>query len=194
MPFMITEMGSFAYGRMFWGERDMEGPASHTCAISDADFIVRALAHGTQTFLRWAFSVPAHYDGRWSLVEWDTEGVRPTPNIYPLYRELMRAIRPGCRVMKVNIGQAAGMPRPVSAVATSCGSEINLIIINAQPGMNHDIIIGDGPWRGRKMRRVAVDETRKGVELVPVDFPDTPDFGAELVLSPYSLTVLRSET
>lgn len=38
LPFLITEMGSFAYGRLFLGERDMEGPASHTCAVSDAQF------------------------------------------------------------------------------------------------------------------------------------------------------------
>ena len=44
LPFLVTEMGSFAYGRLFWGERDMEGPASHTAAVSDAQFIVRALA------------------------------------------------------------------------------------------------------------------------------------------------------
>jgi hypothetical protein len=193
LPFLVTEMGSFSYGRLFWGERDMEGPASHTCAISDAQFIVRALARGAQAFLRWAFSVPAHYDGRWSLVEWGSEGVRPTPNTYPLYRELMRAIRPGCEVMPVQVGHAAGQGCSVHAVATRKDGIINLLVVNDQPGMNHDVILGPGPWSGKTLERTVVDETRKGTRLDPVVLPEDPTQGAEFVLTPYSLTVLTTQ-
>lgn len=192
LPFLITEMGSFAYGRLFWGERDMEGPASHTAAISDAQFIVRALARGTQAFLRWAFSVPAHYDGRWSLVEWDAAGVHPTPNTYPLYRELMRVVRPGCEVMPVTVGHAAGQRSPVHAVATRFGGRIHLLIVNDQPGLNHDVILGPGPWSGMTLERTVVDETRKGVRLGPVAVPSDASQGAEFVLTPFSLTVLST--
>jgi len=190
LPFMITEMGSFAYGRLFWGERDLEGPASHTAAVSDAQFIVRALARGAQAFLRWTFSVPAHYDGRWSLVEWDAADVRPTPNTYPLYRELMRAIRPGCRVMNVHVGCSAGRRCPVFAVATQIENRINLLIVNDQPGMNHDVILGPGPWSGLTLERTVVDETRKGIRLDPVSVPADTSQGAEFILTPYSLTIL----
>jgi hypothetical protein len=192
LPFLVTEMGSFAYGRLFWGERDMEGPASHTAAVSDAQFIVRALARGTQAFLRWAFSVPAHYDGRWSLVEWSADGVRPTPNTYPMYRALMRAVRPGCRVMPVHVGHAAGQRCPVHAVATRDGDRIHLLIVNDQPGMNHDILVGPGPWSGMTLERTVVDETRKGEALQEIVMPSDPAQGAELVLTPYSLTVLTT--
>lgn len=190
LPFLITEMGSFAYGRMFWGERDMEGPAGHTCALSDAQFIVRALARGAQAFLRWAYSVPAHYDGRWSLVEWDAGGVRPTPNVYPLYRELMRAVRPGSAVMPVRVGHAAGRRCPVFAVATRHGNHLNLLIVNDQPGLNQDVILGPGPWAGMTLNRTIVDETRKGARGAPVTIPADPAQGAEFMLTPYSLTVL----
>lgn len=192
LPFLVTEMGSFAYGRLFWGERDMEGPASHTCAISDAQFIVRGLARGAQAFLRWVFSVPAHYDGRWSLVEWDADGVRPTPNAYPLYRELMRAVRPGCQVMNVQVGHAAGQRCPVFAVATRRDDVLNLILVNDQPGMNHDVILGPGPWSGKTLCRIVVDEIRKGECREEVTVPLDPKQGAEFVLTPYSLTVLTT--
>ncbi len=192
LPFFITEMGSFAYGRLYWGERDMEGPASHTCAVSDAQFIVRSLQRGVQAFLRWAFSVPAHYDGRWSLVEWDADGVRSSPNTYPMYRELMAAIRPGCQVMNVKVGYASGTRCPVFAVATRYGKELNLIIVNDEPGLNHDVIVGHGPWSGKTFQRIVVDETRKGVHLDPVKFPADPNKGTEFMLTPYSLTVLTN--
>jgi hypothetical protein len=192
LPFMITEMGSFAYGRLFWGEKDMEGPASHTCAVSDAQFIVRSLARGVQSFLRWTFSVPEHFDGRWSIVEWNEKDVYPTPNIYPMYRELMRSIRPGCQVMKVKVGYSAGRRSPVHAVATKYGSEINLLIVNDEPGKNHDVIVGNGPWSGMTFNRIIVDETRKGSRIQPVKFPSDPAKGAEFVLTPYSLTVLTN--
>ena len=190
LPFLITEMGSFAYGRLFWGERDMEGPSSHTAAVSDAQFIVRALARGAQAFLRWTFSVPAHYDGRWSLVEWDADGVRHTPNTYPLYRELMRAIRPDCQVMNVQVGHAAGQRCPVFAVATRQDDQLHLLIVNDQPGLNHDVILGPGPWSGMTLERIVVDETRKGERLDPITLPSDPTQGAEFILTPYSLTVL----
>ena len=193
LPFFITEMGSFAYGRLFWGERDMEGPASHTAAISDAQFIVRALARGVQAFLRWTFSVPAHYDGRWSLVEWDAAGVRPTPNTYPLYRELMRTIRPGSQVMTVKVGYSAGRRCPVFAVATRKDDQINLLIVNDQPGLNHDVILGPGPWSGLTLERTVVDETRKGTRLEPITVPSDPTQGTEFILTPYSLTVLSGK-
>ncbi len=194
LPFFVTEMGSFAYGRLFWGERDMEGAASHTCAVSDAQFIVRSLARGVQAFLRWTFSVPERYDGRWSLVEWDDAGVRPTPHIYPMYRALMRAVRPGCEVMAIKVGAAAGSRCPVFAVATRHGGEINLLIVNDEPGLNHDVIIGPGPWSGKTLARIVVDENRKGLHLAPVEFAADPAQGTELMLTPYSLTVLTTRT
>ena len=173
--------------------RGRPGPASHTAAVSDAQFIVRALARGAQAFLRWTFSVPKHYDGRWSLVEWDADGVRTTPNTYPLYRELMRAIRPGCRVMTVQVGHAAGQRCPVFAVATRTGDTINLILVNDQPGLNHDVILGPGPWSGLTLERTVVDETRKGERLESITPPRDPAQGSEFVLTPYSLTILSAQ-
>ena len=191
-PFFVAEMGSFAYGRLFYGERDMEGPASHTCAISDAQFVVRALNYGVEAFMRWAFSVPQHFDGRWSFVEWDENNVRPTPNIYSMYRELMRAARPGCRIMKMKVGHAAGTRCAVHAVATKHDNNLNLLIVNDTPGLNHDVVIGDGPWRGMTLHRIVVDEVRKGRILDPVEFSGNSKEGTELMLTPYSLTVLTN--
>ncbi len=191
-PFFITEMGSFAYGRFFWGERDMDGAASHTCVLSDAQFIVRSLARGAQALLRWTFSVPGRYDGRWSLVEWDERGVHPSPHVYPIYRELMRAARPGSRIMRIKTGHAAGRRCPVHAVATEKAGELSVLLVNDQPGLHQDVIFGPGPWKGRTLRRVVVDETRKGAELDPVAFTGDEKTGTELLLTPYSLTALTT--
>lgn len=191
-PFIISEMGSFAYGRLFWGERDLEGPASHTAAISDAQFIVRGLAHGVQAFLRWALRVRRQHDGRWSIIDWHAGQIAPTPNTYPMYRELMRAVRPGCQVQRVACGHSAGRPCAVHAIATRCGTDLHLLIVNDEPGKNHDIILGPGPWSGLRLRRIVVDETRKGVEGEPITCPADPATGVEFVLSPYSLTHLTT--
>lgn len=69
---------------------------------------------------------------------------------------------------------------------------INILIVNEEPGKNYDVIAGDGPWRGRKFNRIAVDETRKGERIQVVKFPSDTSKGVEFVLTPYSLTALTN--
>lgn len=193
-PFMITEMGSFAYGRLFWGEKDMTGPSTHTCAISDAQFILRSLAYGTQAFLRWTFSVPEHYDGKWSLVEWDEEGVHKSTHIYPAYKLLMNVIRPGTQYKRVHIGISAGQVQSIFAIALKTEGREHILIMNTKPGINSDIIFGQGPWVGKTFERTVVDEVRKLENLPPISFKHTEGQGTDMMLTPYSITLLSEIT
>lgn len=67
-PFFITEMGTFYFGRPFWGACDYETSGSHASAVHDAQFIVRTINEGVDGFLRGALCVDPGVDGRWSLI------------------------------------------------------------------------------------------------------------------------------
>jgi len=192
-PFFITEMGTFFYGRPFWGQRDYETAGSHSAAIHDAQFIVRAINEGVDGFLRWALCVDPTVDGRWSLIEWPTpeSPFQPSPNIFPAYRALMRAIPPRSTVLNCQSKHSEGlMPRVHgTAVVTPEGSR-RVVLVHDRPGRNSDILLQvPAEWAGVEFRRTVVDEMHKGTELEPVVVPDS--LHIELMIMPYSITVLE---
>jgi hypothetical protein len=189
-PLFISELGNMYCGRLFWGERDFDGPASHTSVLMDAELIVRALNEGVDGFLRWAFSVKGDCDGKWSLLENTAEGMSPTPVVYPMYRLLMRAVRPGATVLDSTVGAALGAFRYVfSAAVKNRDGNSSVLLINDAPGKNLNVGLQLGaPFRGKQLHRTVCDETRKGTTLPPVRVSRQGE--ATLMLTPSSLTTL----
>lgn len=192
-PMFITELGNMYCGRLFWGERDFEGPASHTSVLMDAELIVRALNEGVDGFLRWAFCVRPDCDGRWSLLENTPEGMAPTPSAYPMYRLLMRAVRPRATLLHSEVHAALGAFRYVfSAAVHNPDGSAALLLINDMPGKNLNVGLELGePFRGRTLYRTVCDENRKGASLPPV--PISAEGEGQMMLTPSSLTVLSLE-
>lgn len=192
-PMFVTELGNFYCGRLFWGERDFDGPASHTSVLMDAELIVRGLNEGVDGFLRWAFSVKGDCDGRWSFLENTSDGMTPTANVYPMYRLLMRAIRPNATRLASSTNAAEGAFRYVfsAAVANPDGNAC-LLIINDLPGKTLNVGLQLGkPFRGKKLYRTVVDETRKGASLAQVAINREGE--GTCMLTPSSLTVLSTK-
>lgn len=192
-PFFITELGSFFYGRSFWGERDFETLGSHSAAILDAQFIVRALAEGVDGFCRWAWCVDRSVDGRWSLAEWEgRDRVTPSPGIFPVYRALMNAVRPRAEVLAVRNSCSAGLrPRVHAAAVRNPDGRRVVTLVHDTPGRNADILLAFPPgWEGIRLRRTITDEVREGAaagdRVVPAG-----GAALELMVTPNSVTVLE---
>lgn len=193
-PFFITELGSFFYGRPFWGERDYETLGSHSAAILDAQFIVRALAEGVDGFCRWAWCVDRTNDGRWSLAEWEgRESITPSPCVYPVYRALMNAIRPRADVHALRTSCSAGnRPRVCAAAVRNADGRRAVVLVHDMPGRNADVLVDFPPdWAGLRLRRTITDEMRKGEVAPEIVVPSGAPFTAELMITPYSVTVLE---
>lgn len=189
-PMFITELGNMYCGRLFWGERDFEGPAMHTSVLMDAELIVRGINEGVDGFLRWAFCVRPDCDGRWSLVENTDSGMVPSSNAYPAYRLLMHSVRRGATVLASEVRGAEGGFRYVfSAAVQNADGNASLLLINDMPGKNINVGLALGePFRAKRLKRTVCDEMRKGAELPDVTVSDE-GYG-ELMLTPSSLTVL----
>jgi hypothetical protein len=193
-PFLITEMGSFYYGRNFWGERDFEQVGSHTAAITDAQMIVRALQEGVDGFLRWSWCVPAEVDGRWSLVEWEgRDAITPSPNIFPIYKALMNAIPPRSTILKTRVSMAdAVLPRLHACGVLTPQGKHRIVLVHDTPGHNADArLYFPELLRGIVLRRTVVDEMRKYVAMSDVCVPDSAAPSVDLMITPYSVTVLE---
>jgi hypothetical protein len=192
-PFFITEMGTFFYGRPFWGQRDYETAGSHSAAIHDAQFIVRGINEGVDGFLRWALCVDPTVDGRWSLIEWPNpeSPILPSPNIFPAYRALMRAIPPRSAVLSCKALFSEGLvPRVHGAAVVAPDGSRRIVLVHDRPGRNSDIFVRVPPeWAGLKFRCTVVDEMRKGSELPLVTVPAS--LQVELMITPHSVTVLE---
>lgn len=190
-PFFITEMGTFYFGRPFWGERDYETAGSHSAAIHDAQFIVRALNEGVDGFLRWVLCADRTVDGRWGLIEWEGAAhVTPSPNIFPAYRALMRAIPPRAQVLEVRHSVADGAPQRVfaCAVLTPQGRR-RLVLVHDRPGRNADVrLVLPADWAGLTLARTVVNEMSKGDALPPLTVPAGPTPQLDLMITPYSIT------
>lgn len=193
-PFFVTEMGTFFFGRPFWGERDYESAASHSAAIHDAQFIIRGLNEGVDGFLRWAMCVDPTVDGRWGLIEWnggDTPVTR-SPNIFPAYRTLMNAIPPGSQICEWQVSASDGLTPHVHgcAVIAPDGTK-RIVLIHDRPGRNSDITL-EFPvsWGGTVFRRSIVDETRKGVAQSDVALPIHAPCYLSLMIPPHSISTL----
>lgn len=193
-PFFITELGSFFYGRPYWGERDFETLGSHSAAILDAQFIVRAIGEGVDGFCRWAWSVTRTHDGRWSLAEWEgRDAVTPSPFVFPVYRALMNAIRPRAAVHAIRNSHSAGhRPRVHAAAVRNSDGRRVMVLVHDMPGRNADILVDFPPdWAGLKLRRTITDEVRKGEAAPEIQLPASAPFTVELMITPYSVTVLE---
>jgi hypothetical protein len=191
-PLLITELGNMYAGRLFWGERDFDGPRSHVSVLMDAELIVRGINQGVDGFLRWAFCVKGERDGRWSFVENQRGEMVRTPAVYPMYRLLMRAVKPRARVLRASVGAALGGFRYVfpAAVHNEDGSAA-LLLINDAPGKNLDVGLQlAAPFKGRQLFRSVCDETRKGSLLPPVAVSKSGV--GQVMLTPSSLTVLST--
>ena len=192
-PFFITEMGTFFFGRPFWGQRDYETAGCHSAAIHDAQFIVRAINEGVDGFLRWALCVDPVVDGRWGLIEWPkADGpVVASPNIYPAYRALMQAIPPRSRVRVCRCLHSDGLVPRVHAVAVETPEGLRrVVLVHDRPGRNSDIFVRvPADWVGVEFRRTVVDEMRKGEELPSIHIPESRE--VELMITPHSITVLK---
>lgn len=196
-PFFITEMGTFYFGRPFWGERDYETAGSHSAAIHDAQFIVRGINEGVDGFLRWALCVDRAADGRWGLFEWEGAAqVTPSPNIFPAYRALMRTLPPRSAVLAMRHAAADGAPLRVHgcAVRTADGRR-RVVLVHDRPGRNADLRLAfPSDWAGIRFERAVVDEMRKGVVLPPVTVPAGDAPYCDLMITPYSITTLTEVT
>ena len=192
-PFFITEMGTFFFGRPFWGQRDYETAGCHSAAIHDAQFIVRAINEGVDGFLRWALCVDPTVDGRWGLIEWPNPDspVVASPNIYPAYRALMRAIPPRSVVRVCRSLHSDGLVPHVHAAAVETPEGLlRIVFVHDRPGRNSDVFVRvPTNWVGVEFRRSVVDEMRKGEELPPVRIPESGE--AEIMITPHSITVLE---
>lgn len=194
-PFFITEMGTFFYGRPFWGDRDYETAASHSAAIHDAQFIVRGLNEGVDGFLRWAMCVDATVDGRWGLFEWNKNGMEPSPNIFPVYKALMNAIPPRSQVLDWNVSTSDGLTPHVHgcAIVAPDGTR-RVVLVHDRPGRNSDILlVPPDSWRGAKFERFVVDETRKGAPLSDIQIPIESSCHVSMMIPPYSVCVLTEK-
>jgi hypothetical protein len=191
-PFFITEMGSFYFGRPFWGERDYETAGSHSAAIHDAQFIVRALNEGVDGFLRWVLCADRTVDGRWGLIEWEgAEHVTASPCIFPAYRALMNAIPPRSTVYSVRESRSDGAPGRVHSAVVESANRKRLVLVHDRPGRNADLrIVFPGTWAGKRFERRVVDEMRKGERLPDLVIPDEADPVLDLMITPYSITTL----
>jgi hypothetical protein len=192
-PMFITELGNMYCGRLFWGERDFDGPYTHTSVLMDAELIVRAVNEGVDGFLRWAFSVRGDRDGRWSLLENTGDAMAPTPAAYPMYRLLMRAIRPRATVLASRVDGAEGAFRYVfSAAVKNPDGAACVLLINDFPGRNLNVGLELGaPFRGKKLFRAVCDQSRPGVALPPIAINKRGE--GEMMLTPSSLTVLSTQ-
>lgn len=191
-PLFITELGNMYCGRLFWGERDYEGPATHISVLMDAELIVRGLNEGVDGFLRWAFCVTPDCDGRWSLLENSAAGMTPSPAAYPMYRLLMQAVVPRAKVLEASAQVAEGAFRYVFAAAVrNRDGSAALLLINDMPGKNLNVglVLGE-PFRGCALHRTVCDEMRKGITLPPITISAEGEGG--LMLTPSSLTVLST--
>jgi hypothetical protein len=192
-PFFITEMGTFYFGRPFWGQRDYETAGSQASAIHDAQFIVRAINEGVDGFLRWALCVDPAADGRWSLIEWKNPEAPLTasPNIFPVYRALMNAIPPRSTVLEWTSSFADGLSPHVygCAVMTPEGKR-RIVLVHDRPGRNSDILLTLPPeWAGITLRQSVVNEMLKGHDLPPLAIPESGEI--PLMITPHSVTVLE---
>lgn len=191
-PLLVSECGNFHSGRLFWGERDFSGPASHISLLADAELVVRGTNEGVDGFARWALCVRPDYDGRWSLVERSGSAMQPSPHAFPMYRLLMRALRPGDRVLPTTSNVAEGMMRYVFGCAVLArDGGARLLLVNDHPVRNHDVALAlPSAFRGRRLRRTVVDELRRGEEREAVAVDRRGN--ASVVVSPQSLTLLET--
>jgi len=194
-PFFITEMGTFFFGRPFWGERDYETAASHSAAIHDAQFIVRGLNEGVDGFLRWALCVDAAVDGRWGLFEWNPGGMEASPNIFPVYKALMNAIPPRSKILNWKVSASDGLVPHVHGCAVEAPDGTRrVVLVHDRPGRNSDILLEfPTSWRGTTFTRQIVDETRKGMVQADIQLPDDSPCHIPLMVSPYSVSVLTEK-
>lgn len=166
---------------------------SHSAAILDAQLIVRAMAEGVDGFCRWAWCVDRTNDGRWSLAEWEgREAVTPSPYVFPIYRALMNAIRPRAEVHAVRNSCSAGnRPRVHATAVRNTDGRRAVVLVHDMPGRNADVLMDFPPdWAGLRLRRTITDEVRKGETATEVVVPTSAPFTVELMITPYSVTVL----
>jgi len=192
-PFFITEMGTFFFGRPFWGDRDFDTAGGHAAAIHDAQFIVRGICEGVDGFLRWALCVDPEVDGRWGLIEWDggDHPVQSSPHVFPVYRALMHAIPPRSTTLAWRQANADGLvPQVHGCGVLAPDGTRRIILVHDRPGRNADVrVVFPADWIGSRLSVSRVDASRRDATFPSLEVPEAGFL--DLMIVPQSVTTLK---
>lgn len=187
-PFFLTELGNFYYG---WKWGDPAGITRHDNVLGELEFTIRAMAHGCDGVLRWAWLNPGTMDGWWQLIE--TTGGREVPvrDSYYGYGTLYRHVNHGTAILETTLEHGLEQDPTVHALAVRNPNGFQaLIVINGSYANPVRVELTFPIPAGAVVQKFATDPVRK--------YHHFPDFATESnggmavwqdVLSPMSITV-----
>ena len=185
-PYFVNELGMFQYG---WAYGDPAGIARHDNVLLETEFIVRALAKGTDGILRWAWLNPGTHDGWWQLIQTVDGSDAPVRDPYYGYATLMRHVGPRARILDTSVHYRENNLRTVHVVGieNEDGSR-TLLAVNDSYDNCARIIVRFPAGRLSPLRKIVNDPVRKYHGCGELDVKGG-DAEFDDILSPMSLTV-----
>ena len=138
-PYVLTEYSCFYYIAP-------DGPTRHESAITEAEFVIRALAEGVGGALRYSLINGGEADGRWQCVNTTDGSYTPVSNSYYAYAVLARYTPRGGKLHRVESTATGGRQAYVHSVAIEYPpQDRTVLVVNDHPGENIAFELADLP-------------------------------------------------
>jgi hypothetical protein len=171
-PYVLTEYSCFYYS---------DGATRHESVITEAEFVIRALAEGVNGALRYSLINSGEADGSWQCVNTADGSYAPSPNIYYGYAVLSRYAPRGGKLRRLE-----RTPNPhVHGVAIEYPrDDLTVLLVNDHPAERIAVELSQMPskplaaWQTdaiHKHRAVTVESSR--VMLPPMSVTAVTSFG-----------------
>lgn len=182
-PYLLTEYSCFYYGGI---TGDPEGPARHESALTEAEFIVRAMAAGAAGGLKWSLINSGRNDGKWQYIETADGSYEPVPAVYFANAVLTRYLPRDARIHPLGFeGAGTGF---VHGTAFRYPEDWTALVINDHPAEPFVLKLEGMKTRGKSFTAWQTDTLRKH-RRIPVDGKGD---SARLELPPMSITAVTS--
>jgi hypothetical protein len=186
---LATEMGTFYYG---WRMNDPAGVASPDATLTVAEGVVRGMNAGLGAFGFWSFMNPNDIDGWFGIVGLDAQR-RLVRSRHPwgTYALLSRHARPGSRVYPLSVSPGRNLSPVHGTALVAPSGEKTLLLVYDEPARRARVELQLPPeLRAKRWERLTTDRVRVHDPLPAIE-PQDPA-RPQVVLNPFSLTVLRS--
>ena len=184
-PYLLTEYSCFYYGGI---TGDPDGPSRHESALTEAEFIVRAMAAGAGGGLKWSLINSGRNDGKWQYIETVDGSYEPVPAVYFVNAVLTRYLPRDGRIHPVRFeGAGAGF---VHGTAFRYPGDWTVLLVNDHPAEKFALCLEEPRRRPGAIHAWQTDPLRKH-RRIPVE---TGHGRVRLELPAMSLTAVTSFT
>jgi hypothetical protein len=162
-PYLLTEYSCFYYGGI---TGDPEGPSRHESALTEAEFIVRAMGAGAGGGLKWSLINSGRNDGKWQYIETADGSYEPVPAVYFMNAVLTRYLPRKARIHPLRFeGAGTGF---VHGTAFRYPEDLTVLVINDHPCEKFVLSLEDARSPGKETAAWQTDPLRKH-RRIPVE-------------------------